>query len=144
PTRVVTGVQGPAAGGFWSMFRQNPRHTGRAGTVGPQSPVSARTFELGGLAYASPAPDLDGTAYVGAADRIVAVGADGSVRWVRPMADYVISSPAIGDNGLIYAGCRDGNVYALSATTGVVRWTFRSGDEVWSSPTVGPDGTVYV
>jgi outer membrane protein assembly factor BamB len=56
--------------------------------------------------------------------------------------DYVQSSPVVAD-GQVYAGSRDGKVYALDAQTGAVRWSFATGEKVRATPAVA-NGTVYV
>ncbi|MBV9149904.1 MAG: PQQ-like beta-propeller repeat protein, partial [Candidatus Eremiobacteraeota bacterium] len=56
--------------------------------------------------------------------------------------DMFISSPVI-DNGTLYIGSGDHNVYALDATTGALRWKFTTGDVVHASPAVS-GGVVYV
>ena len=52
------------------------------------------------------------------------------------------SSPAIGADGTIYIGEKNGEFYALNGTTGVKKWEFQTRG-VYSSPAVGADGTVY-
>ena len=52
------------------------------------------------------------------------------------------SSPAVA-GGLVYAGSRDGMLYAFDAVTGAVRWTAATGGLVYCSPAVA-DGTVYI
>jgi outer membrane protein assembly factor BamB len=46
-------------------------------------------------------------------------------------------------NGVVYVGSDDGNVYALSASTGAELWSFTTPGPVSSSPAVA-DGVVYV
>lgn len=53
------------------------------------------------------------------------------------------SSPAIGQNGVIYFGSYDGNLYALNPD-GTKRWQFPTGGLIFSSPAVAPGGTIYV
>ena len=60
-----------------------------------------------------------------------------------PAGAAIWSSPAIGDNGIIYAGSLDGSLYAWDSVWGQQRWEFRSGDAVESSPALGADGTVF-
>jgi len=56
--------------------------------------------------------------------------------------DLFISSPAI-DNGTLYIGSGDHNVYAIDATTGALRWKFTTGDVVHASPAIA-GGVVYI
>jgi eukaryotic-like serine/threonine-protein kinase len=56
--------------------------------------------------------------------------------------DIFTSSPAV-DQGRVYFGSGDGNVYALDAATGALRWKFATKDVVHASPAVAR-GTVFV
>jgi outer membrane protein assembly factor BamB len=56
------------------------------------------------------------------------------------------SSPAIDDEGRIYAGCSDGSLYALVLEGGarlVRRWSFATRGEVYSSPALADDRLVF-
>ncbi|PSP27982.1 hypothetical protein BRC65_03565 [Halobacteriales archaeon QH_2_65_14] len=74
-------------------------------------------------------------------------------RWTFETGARVTASPAVvdgggsSDGGTVYVGSDDGNVYAISASSGVENWQFDAGSEVRSSPAVvdGSAGlTVYV
>lgn len=56
-------------------------------------------------------------------------------------ADYHQSSPVI-DKGVIYVGMGDGNLYAITATTGKLKWKFKTGGPVHSTP-VCDSSSVY-
>lgn len=53
------------------------------------------------------------------------------------------SSPAIGEDGTVYIGSEDQNLYAISPD-GTLRWKFPTGDRVISSPAIAQDGTIYI
>jgi len=54
------------------------------------------------------------------------------------------SSPALDpDNGTIYIGSDDGNVWAINSN-GTEKWRFPTGGNVESSPIVDLDGTIYI
>src|SRR4029450_5188574 len=53
------------------------------------------------------------------------------------------SSPAIGQNGVIYSGSYDANLYALNPD-GTTRWQFPTSGLIFSSPAIAPDGTIYI
>jgi outer membrane protein assembly factor BamB len=55
----------------------------------------------------------------------------------------VVSSPAIGSNGLIYFGCFDKRLYTVNLTGNQV-WRYFTQNPITSSPGIGADGTVYV
>ena len=118
---------------------------------------------------ASPTVGLDGTVYVGtAAGQLVAVGADGKVRWMAQTGPTIKSGPAVGQDGTVYLPSSDGKMYAVSAS-GQVKWSFDFGEHLGptplvtseqqgpggggggasgigsgASPTIGTDGTIYI
>lgn len=87
------------------------------------------------------------TVYVGVetrtAGRLVAVAADGSVRWSILRPDGISTSPAVGPDGTVYTGCYDGKLYAINPANGSIRWQYDAGSFIVSSPAIGEDGTVY-
>jgi len=110
------------------------------------------SYDLGvDLGSSSPTVEA-GTVYV-AADGVYAfdvagsqpswtVGAVGATGAVRPVVD----------NGLVYVGSRDGNVYAVDPGAQSVSWSYRARDAIVSTATVvdgrvvvgSLDGSVYV
>jgi len=68
---------------------------------------------------------------------------DGTEKWRFATEGAVISSPAIGEDGIIYVGSNDNNVYAVTPD-GTEKWSFETEDNVCSSPAIGEDGTIYV
>ena len=68
---------------------------------------------------------------------------DGSKKWDYKAAGGVISCPAIGIDGTIYAGSKDRNLYAINPD-GTKKWAFKTGAAVYSSPTIGSDDIIYV
>jgi len=56
--------------------------------------------------------------------------------------DFYLSSAAV-ENGTVYFGSGDGNVYALDGATGALKWKFKTGDVVHASPAVA-NGVVFV
>ena len=112
--------------------------------VNPDGTLKWR-YWLGGGVYvkSSPAIGLDGTIYFGCENNIIALNANGSLRWQHPTGDCVYSSPAIGDDGTVYCGCHDTYLYALYPNNGTLKWRFSTGDWIRVSPCIGNDGTVY-
>ncbi|MDR3689212.1 MAG: PQQ-binding-like beta-propeller repeat protein [Fimbriimonas sp.] len=53
------------------------------------------------------------------------------------------STPALANDGTVYFGTWDGNLYAVSSD-GSKKWAFQTGGDIDSSPAIGPDGTVYI
>jgi len=70
--------------------------------------------------------------------------APGSKRWEFVTGGKVWSSPAIGEDGMVYIGSFDGKIYALDGQTGTKRWEFATKGKVLSSPAIGDHGVVYV
>ncbi|MEF8874404.1 MAG: PQQ-binding-like beta-propeller repeat protein, partial [Candidatus Thermoplasmatota archaeon] len=68
---------------------------------------------------------------------------NGNERWSFDLGGEIQSSPAIGEDGTIYIGSRDGNLYAVNPD-GTERWTFETGDMITSSPAIGEDGKIYI
>jgi outer membrane protein assembly factor BamB len=61
--------------------------------------------------------------------------------WSFTTGDNVFSSPAV-ENGIVYVGSEDHNLYARNALTGNVVWTFPTAFKIDSSPAIA-NGTVY-
>lgn len=86
----------------------------------------------------------DGTVYFSLSRGLVAVDAEGVVRWSQPTSSH--SAPAIGEDGTLYAGNRaTGTAVSLRAIDpdGTVLWGRPAIGSVAVSPAVGKDGTVY-
>ncbi len=65
-------------------------------------------------------------------------------KWEYQTDRDVFSSPAIGYDGTVYVGSKDGKLYAINMD-GTLRWaTTLSGYYTLSSPAVGVDGTIYI
>lgn len=66
------------------------------------------------------------------------------LKWRFEAPDWVDSAPSPSPDGAtVYAGCWDGNLYALDAATGDELWSFETGSIIVASPAVADDGTVY-
>ncbi|MBS3817076.1 MAG: PQQ-binding-like beta-propeller repeat protein [Candidatus Thermoplasmatota archaeon] len=67
---------------------------------------------------------------------------DGTERWSFSTGWDINSSPAIGENGTIYVGSGDGNLYALYPN-GTKKWAADTGGPR-SSPAISSNGTIYI
>jgi outer membrane protein assembly factor BamB len=112
-------------------------------------------FPTGDEIWSSPALN-NGILYIGSVDRkLYAVDAKTSeVRWRFPPASEIVDTPTVTeigvivdspfvDDGVVYIGSFDQNLYAVSAETGKELWHFKTGGHLVSSPTVAA-GVVYV
>ncbi|MFM1652239.1 PQQ-binding-like beta-propeller repeat protein [Brevibacillus sp. B_LB10_24] len=72
-----------------------------------------------------------------------AAGSNDKERWRFTTGDVVVSSAAIGQDGTIYVGSFDHNLYAVDKK-GKEKWRFETEDSIISSPAIGADGTIYV
>jgi outer membrane protein assembly factor BamB len=98
--------------------------------------------ELGSAQATAPAVGRDGTVYLGAGSKLLAIDRSGRKHWEFPTG-FTVSSPSLGVDGTLYFGSGDSNVYAVSAD-GMQKWLFRTGGAVSSTPSVAADGTIYV
>ena len=62
----------------------------------------------------------------------------GTVNWKFKTNGKIYSSPVIND-GVVYIGSEDKNLYAVDASQGNVKWTFQTGGAVHSTPAVYKD-----
>lgn len=103
---------------------------------------------------ASPAIGRDGTIYSSGYEHIdpekdigkgilYAFNPDGTTKWEFKTEDWQESSAAIGDDGTIYIGSKEGKIYAINPD-GTKKWDFQTGDGVSAIPAIGEDGTIYV
>ncbi len=70
-------------------------------------------------------------------------GQDGSMKWAFETASGVVSSPAIGDEGIVFVGSNGGVLYAVQPD-GTEKWEYDTGALITKAPAVADDGTVYV
>lgn len=95
-----------------------------------------------GRAELAPAIAPDGTILIGTDFGVEALNPNGTSKW-RFINNYQVdSSIAVGDDGTVYFGSRDSNVYALHPN-GTLKWNFETGNYVKAAPAVGADGRVY-
>jgi len=94
----------------------------------------------GSCAY--PAMGTDGVIYAGCNENVVAVKADGTLKWSFPLAGHRAGQPAIAEDGTVYFGCNDANVYALDSE-GKLKWRFATGGSVFSTPAIAKNGTIF-
>jgi outer membrane protein assembly factor BamB len=110
------------------------------------------THSAYGSITSTPAIDQNGTIYFGSQSydegKIYAVNSDGSSKWsYQPGNGVSGSSAAIGSDGMVYIGSRDGYFYVFYPD-GSLNWRYNmsggTGGVVASSPAIASDGTTYV
>jgi outer membrane protein assembly factor BamB len=75
--------------------------------------------------------------------RIYALYPNGTEKWHYDTGYWIVSDPAIGDDGTVYIGSGDSYLYALWPD-GTLRWRFKTGDYIKGPPSIADDGTIYV
>ncbi len=161
PVTATAGLDG----GVWPMFQHDPQHSGRSTVDGPQGPDPHILWEFRGDArfLASPVVDVDGVVYAPNGKRpLTAIDpATGLELWSSDVAAVAgkpkvgladRSQPAVSDDGRVYQGARDNNLWATETGAapgevgGDIHCFFHvphDGD-VTTSPTIASDGTVYM
>ncbi len=96
----------------------------------------------------SPAVASDGTIYLGGygaggKSKMYAINPNGTIKWVAPTPGQIRSTVALGSDGTLYFGTRDGVFHALNPD-GTEQWTFKAGDEIRASAAFDIlSGTIY-
>ena len=74
---------------------------------------------------------------------IIAVYPNGTEKWRYNTGYYIVSDPAIADDGTIYIGSGDTYFYAINPD-GTLKWRYKTGDIIKAPPSIADDGTVYI
>ena len=98
-----------------------------------------------GYIFSSPVVDENNSIYFGDCTGYINAlySSNGTLKWRYKTGDWVMSSPAIGSDGIVYCGSHDHNLYALYPN-GTLKWQFPTGDWIRASPSIADDGTIYV
>ncbi len=114
-------------GSPWPKFRRDAAQTGRTPVRPPTTGGALWDFKTGKGIFSSPVIGVDGTIYIGSADRtFYAINRDGSLRWKFLTGEIIDSAALLDDQGRVYFGSGDGHVYALDAATGAEVWRFHA------------------
>lgn len=89
-----------------------------------------------------PSFGTNGIRYVGCKNEVIALNPDRSKKWSFATHGYWAAEPAVAEDGTIYVGSEDGNLYALGPD-GSLRWKFATSGEVRSTPAIARNGTIF-
>jgi outer membrane protein assembly factor BamB len=147
PIEINQQIYGPMDSA-WPMYCHDTRHTGRS----PFSTSSNDGFNKWwfksdyGFIEGSGVIDQDGVIYFGCwNNNLYAFYTNGTLKWKCDVGGNIRSSPAIDENGIIYAGddsTADGKLFAIYPN-GTIKWSYHIGADILSSPVIGDDGTIY-
>lgn len=77
--------------------------------------------------------------------RTTAFGTEvGKEKWIFDTDGPITSSPVIDENGIVYVGSSDNNLYAIDGETGYPEWIYLTGGRIKSSPAIDDNGILYV
>jgi|GEM_PF-498860 len=119
----------------WTVYKNNPQHTGVA-TDALEPPLELFwKFKTEGSIVSSPVI-YKGILYFGSGDYYVYAidSLTGELKWKFKTNGRIDASPVVWE-GTVYAGSLDGNLYALDAT-GKLKWKFEALGSIASSPVV--------
>jgi outer membrane protein assembly factor BamB len=134
----------PDARGDWWMLVHDTRHTGRSAFTGPRTATLKWKFRSTGAGtdFTTAALGTDGTVYVTAGPRIIALQPDGHELWTCDLAGN-LSGSIPGADGTLYVMQNQSSLCTLSAS-GQLQWTYDFPKTVYTKPMLGPDGNVDV
>ena len=92
-----------------------------------------------------PIIDNKGIIYYGDQDDyIYAIYPNGTMKWAYKTYMWILSAPALAEDGTLYVTSWDTRLYALNSTTGKLKWKLGAlGGVISGSPAIGTDGTIY-
>lgn len=113
-------------------------------------------YAIGDIAsYVGPSIGPDGTIYIGSMRSdccLYAFNPGGVLKWRLQLGGYILSTPCVALNGIVYIGTvyglepnpfpGDNTLYAVNPD-GIIDWTFKAVGWIWSSPCIDAEGTIY-
>ncbi len=92
----------------------------------------------------SQAIGADGEIYLAGRNAdLLAISAAGTFLWSCSLGGTVNGAPALAENGTIYIGCADENLFCAVKPNGELKWSYAGGGAFNPSPVVDGDGTIY-
>jgi outer membrane protein assembly factor BamB len=128
----------------WPVMSHDVQHTGQSPYSTAAVPLVEKwRFPADGWIWTSPVIDENGVIYFSGYS-FFAIDSNGTLKWNNIGFIDVESAPAIGDDGMIYAGTAFASPNHLIAfyPNGTAKWSYPT-DNIFSSPVIDEDGTIY-
>lgn len=129
----------------WPQFHGDYNHTGYTAIDGPKTGTLKWRYQAtdggDGAPPTSVAVDSHGIVYVGTPTKIVALRADGTVKWHKNYTN--VQGPAISPNGKSIYFSGNNRLVKIKRSNGDKQWVYHMDDSTIFGPTIGPDGTIY-
>lgn len=118
---------------------------GRVYSLDPATGQERWSYYIGGALKYGVTSSPDGSVfYVPSTNGyLYALNADGTLKWKSNKPVYAANTCAVGDNGIIYVGGTDYNMYALSPVDGSQVWARRVYGKITTPAAIGWDGSIY-
>ncbi len=114
--------------------------------INPDGSLKWQYGKLDGWVESAAAIDENGNIYFGTSygndGSFYALHPNGTKKWKYHLDNDVTSSPAIGNDGVIYFGDHNKKIYAFYPN-GTLKWEYKTGGNVHTSPAIGDDGIIY-
>lgn len=144
PNADISSSSWPESDQPWPMFHGNYNHSGYADVTGPANNQLKWKYQVGGNVGNGPNSVViskDGTIFVAGNSKIIALNANGSLKWAK---DYTSTQgPSLSADGQTLYFDSESSVIAASSLDGTKKWEFKTDNNMIFGPTVGPDGVIY-
>jgi outer membrane protein assembly factor BamB len=138
---VPADLRGPGASS-WDLRPEPGDASGGGRPAGPRRGRLAFTIETGGAVTGQPAPAADGRVYFSSHDGVLrAVGADGRMRWQRPLGAPAHAGPVIDARERVLVGTDAGELWGFDRD-GRRRLHVDLGAPIDTRPVPLPDGGI--
>jgi outer membrane protein assembly factor BamB len=141
-----TSSDGGLMNSSWPMQGHDTHHTGLSQYITADNSGTEKwqVITIGEMEQSSAVIDKNSTIYFGTIGdyTFYALYSNGTMKWTYRTGGLIWSSPALGDDGIIYFTSWDAKLYALYPN-GTLKWRFGTGDTIHSSPAIAKDGTIY-
>ena len=90
--------------------------------------------------------DDEGNLYFGDKHAYIhALNQDGTLRWNYETEKRITSAPVLAEDGTLYVGSWDTQLYAFNSKNGALKWKVPAhGGSITGAPIIGEDGTIYL